>query len=254
MQQTVALHRALKRALKERRKTYRDAALVLSLSEASVKRLFSQSQISLPRIEQLLDWLEIDFAELITMAEQGANRITELSPDQELALVEDRSLLLVALMLLNKWSQREILEVFDFTEGQLFTRLAELERMGFIEILPYSRVKLRVARNFAWSARGPVQQFFMNNVLREFLAGGFAAPGDKMRFVNGMLSRASILKLHQLIDDLAERFDDIVADDLKLPAAERYGTSMFLGLRPWELADFTALRRTPATKKFKPQD
>jgi hypothetical protein len=252
MQQTIALHRALKNCLRERGLTYTDVAPVLAISVASVKRLFAQNGLSLPRIERLLDWLGLEFADLVELSHQTEERVTALTHEQEDAILADHSLLLVAYMLLNGWTQEEIVAVYDFTEAELFTRLAKLERMGFIEIMPFGRVKLRTARNFKWNPHGPIQAFFLNKVLREFVGAKFTAPGEKMRFVGGMLSRPSVLKMHQMIDEFADRFDDMVADDIRLPAAERYGVGMFVGLRPWEFSEFTALRRDRPRKKFQP--
>ena len=55
MSQTDQLLDALKRVLRERGLTYADAAGALELSEASVKRLFSQRQFTLERVERLCE-------------------------------------------------------------------------------------------------------------------------------------------------------------------------------------------------------
>ena len=47
MKQTQAIHEALKRLMRARGKTYAEAAKVLQLSEASIKRLFSRTELSL---------------------------------------------------------------------------------------------------------------------------------------------------------------------------------------------------------------
>lgn len=101
------------------------------------------------------------------------------------------------------------------------------------------------ACNFAWRKDGPIQRFFSERVLPEFLSTRFDRPGEHMRFVGGMLSRASILKLHEAMDVLAHQFDDMVRKELDLPTAERYGVSLLIGLRPWEFSEFTKLRRRP---------
>jgi hypothetical protein len=90
-----------------------------------------------------------------------------------------------------------------------------------------------------------VQKFFAERALSQFLATRFDQPGGQMRFVGGTMSRASIAKMHQLMESLATQLDELVAADLKLPVAERYGVSLFIGLRPWELTEFTQLRRGP---------
>jgi hypothetical protein len=71
-----------------------------------------------------------------------------------------------------------------------------------------------------------------------------------MNFVGGMLSRASVHKMQELMADLARELDHLVKQDLHLPIRERYGVSLFMGLRPWEFTDFTRLRRKPREKFF----
>jgi hypothetical protein len=111
--------------------------------------------------------------------------------------------------------------------------------------MPFDRIKLRAARNFAWRKDGPIQKYFAERVLPEFLATRFDQPGERMQFVGGLLSRASIAKMHESMETCARQFDELVAADLKLPVADRYGVSLFAGLRPWEFSAFTKLRRGP---------
>lgn len=68
MSQTSNLLQVLKKQLRGQGKTYADVAQLLGLSEASVKRLFASQSFSLQRLEQLCDWLQIEFAELMQQA------------------------------------------------------------------------------------------------------------------------------------------------------------------------------------------
>jgi hypothetical protein len=64
-----------------------------------------------------------------------------------------------------------------------------------------------------------------------------------MRFVAGLLSRASLAQLQQSMDRLAREFDELVRRDAALPPSERSSCSAVFALRPWEFSMFTALRR-----------
>jgi hypothetical protein len=64
-------------------------------------------------------------------------------------------------------------------------------------------------------------------------------------FAGGLLSRASVRKVHEAMEGLARQFDELVAQDLQLPTQERHGVSLFVGLRPWEYSEFSKLRRKP---------
>lgn len=250
MSQAKSLHTALKRALRERGRTYADAAAVLRISEASVKRLFSRGTLSLVRIERLCDWLGMDLTDLVALGAQQQPLLTQMTQPQEKALLSEPALLLLSYLVLNRWTQAEIMQIFRFDEPELFRHLAKLEKLGLIELHPFGRIRIRAARNFGWRKDGPIQRYFSERVLREFLDTRFDASGEKMLFVGGMLSRASVLKLQALMDQLAKDFDRLVADDLHLPASERYGVSLFAGARPWEFSEFTRLRRSRDRKVF----
>ena len=69
MSEATDLLDALKGLLRERGLTYADAAQALGLSEASVKRLFSQRTFALERVEALCELAGADIAELVARAE-----------------------------------------------------------------------------------------------------------------------------------------------------------------------------------------
>ena len=62
MSQTTLLLETLKQEIRRQGKTYADAAQALGLSEASVKRLFSEKSFSLERLDILCQWLDMDIA------------------------------------------------------------------------------------------------------------------------------------------------------------------------------------------------
>jgi DNA-binding Xre family transcriptional regulator len=249
LNQSQAIHTALKKLMRARGRTYAEAATVLELSEASIKRLFSHNALSLSRLEALCNWLHVDILDVVRISREQEPLTTQLSVAQEAALPGDIGLLLLAHLLLNHWSVEEILETYAFSRPELTRRMFQLQKLGLVEVLPFDRVRLRTARNFSWRKDGPVQRFFTDRVLKEFLASSFDQPGESMEFVSGMLSRKSILHLQERIAELAREMDDRVESDLGLPADERFGTSLCLAFRPWEFSGFSKFRSTERTKK-----
>lgn len=250
MNQTHAIHVALKKLMRSRGVTYQEAAEVLELSEASIKRLFSQDALSVARLESLCDWLHVDVNDVVRMSREQEPLTTELSVEQEAELLADTGLLLLAYLLLNHWTFEEILETYGFSRPELTRRMFRLQELGFVEVLPFDRVRLKTARNFSWRTDGPVQRYFADQVLRDFLSSSFDQPGETMEFVSGMLSRKSILRLHEHIAELARELDGLVEADLGLPAAERLGSSLFIAFRPWEFTEFSAYRAGDRKKSF----
>ena len=114
MDETRQLVDALKRCLKMRGLTYRALAQRINLSEASVKRLFSDHSFSLKRLEQICGALEISLADLVRMVDRGSSRSTTLSLEQEQALARDPALLSYFYLLLNGCTEAEIQSGYEF--------------------------------------------------------------------------------------------------------------------------------------------
>jgi transcriptional regulator with XRE-family HTH domain len=137
---------ALKRVLKSRRITYADLAARIGLSEASVKRLFSQRTFTLSRLQQILAALEIDFR-TAKLARGAGDAPQEMSEAQEQALASEPHLMGVFYLLFNDWQPSQVLARYELTEVELTKILTRLDRLQLIDLLPGNRVKLRVSRH-----------------------------------------------------------------------------------------------------------
>ena len=108
MAQTTALVNTLKRTLKAHGKTYADVGRALELSEASVKRLFSHEDFSLERLDRICQLIGIELSELVELMNAEQRQLEQLTVEQEQELVDDKTLLAVAICALNKWTMDEI--------------------------------------------------------------------------------------------------------------------------------------------------
>src|SRR5690349_12855685 len=100
MSHAVTLVDTLKRLLKARGITYGDLAARIDMSEASVKRMFSQKNFTLERLDEILSASGIGFDEL--SAEQAAPvLISHLTMAQEREIIGDPRLLVVAVSAMN---------------------------------------------------------------------------------------------------------------------------------------------------------
>jgi transcriptional regulator with XRE-family HTH domain len=243
MAQVSLLVTELKRHLKAQGITYAALSKQLGLSESSVKRQFARQAFSLQRLEQILNLLGLEIEDLVTLMNERREFLTELTPEQEDALLADPKLLLMMYLLVNGWPLTAITSTFAIDDTEAERLLIRLHRARIIELLPFNRVKLLTARNFTWRKNGPVQRFFVREVQREFLDSSFAGPGEHLRFVAGLLSRPSLAQLQQSIDRLAREFDELARRDAALPPGERASCSAVFALRPWEFSMFKALRR-----------
>ena len=237
---------ALKRFLRAQDLTYRDLATRLKLSEAAVKRMFSKRAMSLERLEQICDVLDIGLAELSVEAARGRKVMAELSQAQEQALVDDPALLLAAFLTLNRWKQADVQEHFLFDDAQWTGLLVRLDRLGIIELMPANRGRPLTARNFRWRADGPMERYFRLNLLGDFFADPFDGEQDVLLLLSGSLSPAGIRQLKQRLGEVAREFDALLARDAALSARERVGVSLVLAQKPWLLQLFHPYRRSQA--------
>ncbi|MFT4929032.1 MAG: AcrR family transcriptional regulator [Phenylobacterium sp.] len=250
MSQSQAMIATLKTVLRQQGKTYQDVAAHMQLSQASIKRLFSEKTFSLQRFEQVCEFAGMQLSELILLMEQQAALIEHLSFEQEKELVADVRLLLMAYCLLNRWPVAGVINTYQIDELAAIQLMAKLDRMKILQLLPGNRVKLMVSRDFNWLANGPIQRFFERSVQPDFLNCSFNGPGEMRVFISGMLSRQSNQQMMKEAKRLMREFNQLNREDESLPLAERFGTSFILAMRPWELAIFDDLRRGQADKIF----
>lgn len=246
MTQTEELIHALKRVLRSKGLTYADVATHIKVSESSVKRLFSSHNFSLARLQSICELADVEFADLVSLAEDNRRNIEQLSEDQELEIVSDTKLLLMTFLLLNLWKLQDIMASYQIDEFESIRLLARLDRLKIIDLLPENRVRMRLSRNFNWRRNGPIQRFFEQRVQSEFFRSRFDGPNEQRLVLNGMLSDQSIAIMRQRIQRLASDFDQLIKDDARLDIEQRHGTTAILAFRPWGLSAFEKLRR-PAT-------
>lgn len=250
MAQTAALVDALKDVLKARGVTYAKLAKGLGLSEASVKRVFAQKSFTLERLDQVCGLLGIDITDLAQMVRAERETPVQLTWEQEKQLVSDPKLLLVAVHALNQWSFEQIVEGYKLTKAECIQQLARLDKLGIIELAPNNRIRVRVARDFAWLPDGPIQQYFRAQVQADFFRSRFDGGGELLVFVSGMLSRTSNAALQSRLRQVSAEFSELHHRDLDLPLEQRFGTSLLLAVRPWILESFMKLSRSPETRRF----
>jgi transcriptional regulator with XRE-family HTH domain len=245
MNETDRLVAAVKRQLKAQGLTYRLLAAQLGLSEPSVKRLFASRRFSVDRLVEIAGILGFTLAELAAEAAAGEGRLRTLSEIQEAELVADEKLLLIAVCVVNHWSVADITRIYSLTPTQIVGRLAKLDRLRLINLLPGNRVRLNVARDFDWLPDGPIRRFFLRHGMDDFLASRFTGADEVLAFSHGMLTDAAIAKLQTELRRLRQRFAELHEESLAAPLARRRGTGLLLAMREWEIVAFTRLRRPP---------
>jgi DNA-binding Xre family transcriptional regulator len=223
--------------------TYKALAERIGMSESSVKRMFGQKDMSLSRLSQICKAAGIALEDVLRRAADARAHADTLNLAQEKSLISNPRLLLVAICCLGHWSLEQVIETYRLTEAECIRCMAELDRLGLIELKPLNRYSLRVSNAFRWLPDGPVQQFFREHVVADYFRGRFDQPGDSLMCLPARLSMASAHELSQKIQQLAGELARLHRNDRKLAPEQRDGFTLLVGFQSWEFAAFTALRR-----------
>lgn len=243
MSTTADLVAALKKELKTAQMTYADLAQQLGMAESSVKRMLAKGDMPLSRIDAICRALALDFADLARHVADNQPLLRELTPEQERAVVADKKLLLMAICVLSQWTLEQVTTAYRLTEAEGIQYLAQLDRIGIIELRPANRYRLKLAKTFRWRPHGAVMNYFREHALLDYFAGGFDGPGEGVLLVHGAISRSLAPAFMERMQRVAHDFAQQHLADQKLPQSEREGYTLLLALRSWEFEAFAGMRR-----------
>lgn len=246
MSTTADLIAALKAELKAAHITYAELAPKLGLAESSVKRMFAKGDMPLTRIDEVLRVLKMDFAELARKIADAQPLRRELTHEQEAAVVADRKLLLMAICCLSQWTFDQVVATYRFTEAEGVKYLAQLDRLGIIELRPMNRYRLKVAKTFRWRPHGPVMAYFRRHVVADYFDGGFDGEGEMLMLVHGQIGRSLAALFNERLARVAQDFAQQHLADQKLPAEQKRPYTLVIGMRSWLFAAFRDLKRNGA--------
>jgi len=226
MSTTQDLVNALKSELRAAGVTYADLADALGMSESSVKRVFAKSDMPLSRIDEMLRVLKMDFAEL-------ARKVADAQPLDQRRRQARRDLAV------------EMTKEYAFSDAECIKYLAQLDRLGIIELRPLNRYRLKLAKGFRWLPHGPVMTYFREHVAADYLSGGFDGEGELIMLVHGEITPSLAASLVERLRRVGQDFAQAHLADQRLPDEQRTPYTLLVGMRTWLFAAFRDLKRVP---------
>ncbi|WP_300654296.1 helix-turn-helix transcriptional regulator [Hydrogenophaga sp.] len=243
MSTTTDLVTALKQELKAARMTYADLAKAMGMAESSVKRMLAKGDMSLSKVDAICRAMRLDFADLARRVADTQPLLREMTQEQERAVVADKKLLLVAICVLSQWTLEQINASYRLSEADCVKSLAQLDRIGIIELRPLNRYRLKLAKTFRWRPHGPVMNYFRDHALLDYFRGGFDGTGEGLLLVHGSVSRTLAPLFMERLQRVAQDFAQQHQTDQKLAEKDREGYTLVLAMRSWEFEAFGQLRR-----------
>jgi len=244
MSTTHDLVTALKAELKAAGITYADLADQLGMAESSIKRIFAKGDMPLSRIDEVLRVLKMDFAELARKIADAQPLRRELTLEQETAVVADRKLMLLALCCVSQWTFEQMVSTYAISEAECVRYLLQLDKLGFIELRPLNRYRLKVGKGFRWRPHGPAMAYFREHVADDYYSGGFDGEGETLMLVHGHISTAQAVNFVERLQRVGQDFAQQHLADQKLPPEQKGHYTLVVGMRSWLFGPFRDLKRT----------
>ena len=243
MSQISLVYDTLKQCLREQPNTYRQLANTLDVSEASVKRNFSLQAFSLDKLEQICESLQLSLSDLFQLSQAQQEKISQLSEEQELTLLENPKLPLAAVCVRDGWGFEELIAHYDIEEVEGIKLMTTLDKLKLFELLPNNRYKLLIAQDFRWIPGGPLAKFMENEVMVKFMAPKKNEPWMFRTYLRGRYSPSSVAIIKRRLEQLRQEAAKLSSEDNALPIEERQHIGLLMAMRPWEPSLFENMRR-----------
>jgi transcriptional regulator with XRE-family HTH domain len=243
MPQVSSLFVNLKKELKLKGLTYKDVAEYLDLTETTVKRMFSNEDISLKRLDKICELLSIDLADLTRIGKSESRAIEVLTEEQERQIVSDERMVAVSFLVHQGWTFDELIKHFNFTETELIRKLALLDKLGLMELLPKNKIKIKVSRHLRWRKKGPIQRYFVKHFQASFMNSFFCEENEYLRLISGMYTPLTCSIIMKKMQKLAFEIYQLSQEDMKIPLEDRIPFGVLIAARPWHAEFFNKMRR-----------
>lgn len=244
MSQLAEVCETLKYTLKQQSITYKALAQQLEMSEANVKRMFSLKQFSLARLEEICAVASISLSDLFLLVENQKKKLVQLTSEQEQELIDNTKLFLVAACVRDGWSFDEIILHYQIDQFECVKLMAKLDRLKMIQLLPNNQYKMLISQNFQWLPNGPLEKYMDKNGIAKFMASSFVGENSFRFYIRGTYSQTSTNIIERKLNQLKKEVALLNQEDALLPLENRQHIGLLLAMRPWELPQFSALRRS----------
>ncbi|MBC7465661.1 MAG: helix-turn-helix transcriptional regulator [Bdellovibrio sp.] len=234
MATSATLIETLKNNLKARGITYKKLAIKWGLSEASVKRLMSDGDLSLSRIETACELMSISFSELIKLTPFEVEIVDQLlKPEHEEEFAQELRLYHFWTLLLEGQTVRQIEKKYVVSVNDVQKFLLQLDRMKLIELHPKNRVKILEQNRRLLRKDGPMGKVLLQQAKTSFLEHPFKnSLLEHLRFTMYKLSPQSAIRYKTKIDKMITEMKNESQIEAELPESIEFG--LLAALRPWQ--------------------
>ena len=205
----------LRNALKAKKKTYKDLAAHLVVSELTIKRMFKEQDCKISRLVAICQFLQINLDELLVFSGRYSDHPKYLSEDVEQALATDRTAFGVMLLIISSLTTDDILRVTQLNNTELYKILRKLEKLGIIQLQANNQFIISTPLPIAWRRHGALASA-LKRINLNYLAYCFdnhQAPEHHYYSTSRLMSSDSSAAIKQQLDEVYRLYQQLATQD-----------------------------------------
>jgi len=155
----------IKDLLKKKNMTYEDLAEELECSVPTIKRILGPEELTLNRLLQLCEVVEIDLAELEALTQDNSEKEERYTPQQEEFLAKNKNYFGYLMKLFGGETPKQIAEKYKLTQRSTDKYLIGLEKHDLIRVTGKQKVKPNF-KNMPHFGKGLLGKVYYENFIK----------------------------------------------------------------------------------------
>lgn len=223
--------------------TYKTLAESLGMSEAAIKRAFSEQAFSLKRLDEICDVLQISVQEFFDLNDGEESLTRTLNDEQDLLLASDEKLLCFFYLITAKTSLSKIKQYYRFSDQEITRFLVKLDKTALIRLEADNKFKLLVKQDFYWQKGGLLNSYYGQEIKRDFINHSFSGPHAGEVFASGQLTESSMALISKRLRSLEDEVREMIRLDTQYRDGELKNVTLYCSYRPWIMPMMRKYRR-----------
>lgn len=162
---TVEIKSSIKQLLKKNKYTYEDLAKHLDCSVPTVKRMLSSEEMSLSRLLEICDFLEVNLADLEAMVKTGKKEEQRFTEKQEAFLAQNKNYFAFLMEIYHGTTVEQIAKKYQLTDRSIQKYLIGLEKNDLIRVSGRNKVRPYYA-NLPTLGKGPLGTAYYRTLIQ----------------------------------------------------------------------------------------
>lgn len=232
-----ALLQALKKTIRARGFTYADLAKRMSVSEVTVKRLFSSDNVSMKHLLSACDVLNVSLLEIAAIARDFSHSEYILNDTQDRFFAASPRHYAIFIDLYRRKPASEVKKYWHLSERDFFKILRDLEKLGLLDVHPKNDYRFKMTGPVRVPKQGKlIKLFHAHNIeFLEYVQANAERSEHFLQTSEVLLSKEHAAALLNELQEIAKKVrSQSFVDETTLPASQKESVRWLFAFAPYE--------------------